>query len=81
MSYDNEMTGVLFGNDKRETDKHPNAKGSAQINGVEYWVSAWTNTDKNGRKYQSLKFQPKEQRAEQRTETRTADDFNDAVPF
>jgi hypothetical protein len=58
--YDNEMRGVLFRNDKREKDSQPQAKGTCQIDGVEYWVSAWTNTDKNGNKYQSLSFQKKE---------------------
>lgn len=52
-------TGALFKNDRREKDSHPNAKGSALIEGVEYWVSSWTNEDRNGNKYQSLKFERK----------------------
>lgn len=64
MSYEQkDNAGALFINDKRETEKHPNAKGSAMIGGVEYWVSAWTNTSQKGTKYQSLSFQPKEQQA------------------
>ncbi len=55
-------TGSLFRNDKKETDTHPNAKGSALIDGVEYWVDAWTNEARDGSKYQSLKFKPKEAR-------------------
>ena len=54
-------SGSLFKNDKRETDSQPNAKGSALIDGVAYWVSAWTNTAANGAKYQSLKFSKKEE--------------------
>jgi hypothetical protein len=54
------MRGVLFRNDKREKDSQPQAKGTCQIDGVEYWVSAWTDTDRNGNKYQSLSFQKKE---------------------
>lgn len=77
--YDNELTGVLFANDKRETDKHPNAKGSAQIDGVEYWVSAWTNTSKDGKKYQSLKFQRKEER--QQAQPADAGIVDDPCPF
>lgn len=53
-------TGSLFRNDRREKDTHPNAKGSALIDGVEYWVSAWTNKDRNGNAYQSLSFQRKD---------------------
>lgn len=52
-------TGALFKNDRREKDSHPNAKGSALIDGVEYWISSWTNEDRNGNKYQSLKFERK----------------------
>ena len=52
-------TGSLFKNDDRTSEKHPNAKGSALIDGVEYWIAAWTNDGKGG-KYQSLKFSKKE---------------------
>jgi hypothetical protein len=54
-------TGSLFVNDRREKDTQPNARGSALIDGVEYWVSAWTNTTAAGDKYQSLKFQRKDE--------------------
>jgi hypothetical protein len=65
MSYEpKDNTGSLFRNDKKGTDKHPNACGSALIDGVEYWVDAWVNTiqsgDKAGQKYQSLKFKRKD---------------------
>ena len=56
--------GVLFANRDRKSDRHPNAKGDALIDGVEYWVSAWTNTSKAGAKYQSLKFTRKETRGD-----------------
>ena len=58
--YDNTNKGVLFVNKERDSDSKPNAKGSINIEGVEYWLSAWTNTDKNGNKYQKLSVQPKE---------------------
>jgi len=51
-------SGALFANRKRETEKHPNATGDALIGGVKYRVSAWTKTDKNGNKWQSLSFSP-----------------------
>jgi uncharacterized protein (DUF736 family) len=61
MSYTpKDMSGSLFRNDKRESDSHPNARGSCLIDGVEYWVDAWTNTTQAGDKYQSLKFKRKE---------------------
>jgi hypothetical protein len=39
--YDNNLSGVLFKNDKGDNEKRPDYKGSAEIEGVQYWVSAW----------------------------------------
>lgn len=63
--YDNEMRGVLFQvpEDKR-SDKGPIMRGSCQIEGVEYRMSVWGNTSKNGRRYWSIKFQVDEGRDE-----------------
>jgi hypothetical protein len=71
-------SGALFVNDKREKETQPNAKGSAMIGGVEYWVSAWTNTSSKGTYYQSLKFEPKD--AQQQAPAQP-EAFSDAVPF
>ena len=60
MAYEHkDNTGSLFKNDKRTEETHANARGSAMIDGVAYWVDAWTN-DKNGNKYQNLKFKRKD---------------------
>lgn len=75
-------SGSLFKNDKRDKDTHPHAKGSALIDGVEFWVDAWTNTDKNGNKYQSLKFKRKDtQAAGNGWQSPPLDDLDDEVPF
>ncbi len=54
-------SGTLWKNDRRENDKHPNAKGTALIDGVEYWVSAWTKEGQKG-KFQSLSFERKDKK-------------------
>ena len=60
MAYEQkDNTGSLFKNDRREKESHPHAKGSATIDGVEYWVSAWTKEGQKGR-WQSLSFQRKD---------------------
>ena len=59
--YDNTNSGSLFKNDKKETESQPVYKGSINIEGVDYWLSAWLNTSKQGVKYMSLKATPKEQ--------------------
>jgi hypothetical protein len=76
------MSGTLFKNDKREKDSHPHAKGSALIDGVEYWVSAWTKEGSKG-KFQSLSFQRKEQRqAEPKQSSRPPpQELDDEIPF
>lgn len=73
-------TGALFANADRTKETQPNAKGSALIGGVEYWVSAWTNTSSKGAKYQSLKFKRKDQQFNNTAEVR-AEAFDDAPPF
>lgn len=58
--YDNNMTGVLFVNDKQGNEKRPDWKGSAEIDGVNYWVSGWARSSPKGELI-SLKLEKKEQ--------------------
>ena len=87
MAYEQrDLTGSLFKNDKKETDSHPNAKGSALIDGVAYWMDAWTNEAKDGSKYQSLKFKRKDVQTGNTTGARAAGpahdvDLDDDVPW
>ena len=83
MSYQHKPdSGSLFKNDKREADSHPHAKGSALIDGVEYWVSAWTNQKENGEKYQALKFSKKEEnKAARPAPVEEPEPFDDQIPF
>ena len=61
MSYEiKENSGSLFKNDRKEKEGHPDYKGSANIAGLEYWVSAWVNKTKDGKSYMSFKYQLKE---------------------
>lgn len=39
--YDNTNRGQFWKNDKKETDNHPDWTGSINVEGVEYWLSAW----------------------------------------
>jgi hypothetical protein len=60
MSYDNNLSGALFKNTKKEKDTDPLYKGSCEIEGRQFWISSWLNTSKDGEKYMALKFKPKE---------------------
>lgn len=87
MAYEQkDNSGSLFKNDRREKETHAHAKGTALIDGVEYWVDAWTNTTNAGDKYQSLKFKRKEAQGgggTSRTQSAPTDmaDLDDDVPF
>jgi hypothetical protein len=52
MSYDNTNSGMLARNDKKETEKHPDFKGSINVDGVDYWLSAWVREGKEGARWQ-----------------------------
>ena len=90
MAYERkDMTGSLFKNDRKETDNHPDYKGSALINGVDHWLDAWINTGQDGSKYMSLKMKPKEAQRTgvgnsqnfNRAPADLDDDLDDSVPF
>ena len=74
-------SGSLFKNDKKKTDKHPDYTGSGEVDGVEYWFSAWIKEGKKG-KFMSLSFQPKDQHApEQQGEAPYGGNQDDDTPF
>jgi hypothetical protein len=59
--YDNTNRGVAFVNDKKESDSHPDMKGSINIEDVEYWLSAWWKSPRNGGEdFLSFSVKPKE---------------------
>lgn len=58
--YDNTDRGALFKNDDKESDSHPDYKGSINVGGTDFWLSAWIKTSKAGAKYMSLSVKSKE---------------------
>jgi hypothetical protein len=64
-TYDNTNSGMMARNERRTTDKHPEFSGSINVEGVDYWLSAWVNEGKaggkmEGKKYFSIKLSRKE---------------------
>lgn len=57
--FDNTNRGVLFKNHKKEKDTHPDYRGNIDVNGTDYWISAWLKDTKAG-KVLSLSVQKKD---------------------
>jgi len=83
--FDNTNRGAVWKNDKKESDRHPDFKGSINIEGKEYWLSGWKRKEGGhpNSPALSLSVQPKEE-PQQVTDTNNApakDDFEDLIPF
>lgn len=68
-------SGILFKNDRKEKNTHPDFRGSAVIGGCEMWVSGWTKQGQKG-PFITLAFQVKEQKGSQASKPDSADLFN-----
>jgi len=71
--YDNTNRGALFKNTRREKDTHPEYNGSINVDGHDYWISAWVKDGKSG-KFFSLSVKRKDGTAD-----RPAQEFKAAV--
>lgn len=61
-NYDNNMSGIISKNDRKEKETHPDYKGNCEIDNREFWISGWIKERKDGTgKFLSLSFSPKDQ--------------------
>lgn len=91
MNYDNTNSGMLMRNENRENDRQPEFRGSLDVEGTQYWISAWVNTGKEGskiegKKYFSIKLTAKDAPKELKSQTNKARvgferDLDDEIPF
>lgn len=51
-------SGTLFRNRFKRSDRQPDYRGRAVIDGCEYLVSGWLKTSQRGEKYMTLAFTP-----------------------
>jgi uncharacterized protein (DUF736 family) len=49
MSYDNTNTAVIFKNNKKENEKHPDYRGTINVDGRELEISLWVKDGKAGK--------------------------------
>lgn len=82
MSYDNTNRGTLGKNQRREKDTHPEYTGKINVDGVDYWLSAWVKDGPTG-KFFSLALKPKDEApAKQKPSAPAPDaDMDDDIPF
>ena len=62
-TYDNNNSGALFPNDRKEKETHADLTGSCEIEGKEYWFKGWKKTAKSGTNFLSVSFDPKGSKA------------------
>ncbi len=65
--YDNTNRGSIWKNEKKETDSHPDFTGSLNVEGREYWVSAWKRKEGAAAKAPALSFSVKPKEAPQQS--------------
>lgn len=75
--YDNELSGVLFKNDKDGNEKRPDYTGKVQVEGTEYRLAAWVKeSNSTGNKFLSLKLSLPQEQAVPAGASSEADDFD-----
>lgn len=67
MDYDNTNRGAIWKNEDKESDTHPDFKGQLNVDGVEYWVSAWKRKPDANEKAPALSFSIKAKDAPQKS--------------
>ena len=74
-------TGVLFKNERKQTDRHPDYNGTWQgEDGNDYWLSCWVNKSAAGKMYMSLSLGGIKE-PQQSTESNNYADFDEDMPF
>jgi len=76
--------GVLFKNDRKEKDTHPDYTGTINIGGNEWRLSAWIKTGQKGKFMSLAASEPyqKEQQSRQKYQSPVSQDEIDSdIPF
>lgn len=86
-TYDNTNSGVLFKNNRKEKDNHPDFTGNGNVDGKEVWINGWRKQSAKGEAFISISFReklPKTEAASGGTataQTKAAATLDDEIPF
>jgi hypothetical protein len=75
-----ELSGILFKNNKKEKDNHPDYQGSCMIEGTEYWMSSWLKKGKEGT-FMSFAFKAKDKQEARKPDRQPSREPDDNIPF
>ena len=86
MEYDNKDRGVLYRNENKTSENHPDYSGSVNVSGTDYWLSGWLKeSKKDNKKFFSLSVRPKGDAApkpvNKPVKSAEPDDFDQEIPF
>jgi hypothetical protein len=85
--YDDKNRGSIWKNEKKTTDKHPDFTGSLNVDGKDYWVSAWRRKEGASDRAPALSFSVKPKDGKPMDAPRPATgggmglDMDDTIPF
>ena len=80
--YDNTDRGVLFKNDQNGNPKRPQYRGSLNVAGQDFNISAWVKeSKKDGSKFLSISVEPKKDAPRKPQVQAEAPEFSDDIPF
>jgi ribosome modulation factor len=82
MEYDNTNRGKLGKNNNPKSDKSAPYTGKINVDGKEYWLNGWVNTNKNdGSKFFNLSVKPKEEEQKPAAKSDALSDMDSEIPF
>jgi hypothetical protein len=56
MTYDNTNSGLLAKNDRKEKETHPDYTGKVNVEGRDFYLSAWIKEGREGSKLEGKKY-------------------------
>ena len=63
--YDNTNRGAIFKNDRKEKENQPDLTGKLNVEGKDFYVSAWKKESKSGMPFYSISVSlPREEKAQ-----------------